>query len=85
MHNQATAQSTSFTLIRDDIRSMDELPEDYENIPDDYVIIKGPNKKVYVVPEFMVPKFFLDYHSEDMKKKIHLKGTVSVISTTYQS
>jgi hypothetical protein len=50
-------------------------------IPDDFVILVGPENEEYLVPEFMLPKLYLDYHSKEMKRDFGswgAKGTVSV-------
>lgn len=50
-------------------------------IPEGYVLLLGPNEEKYVVPEFMMPALYQDYHSKKGKEDLKVsssKGTVSI-------
>jgi hypothetical protein len=55
-------------------------------IPEGFLEVDGPDKRIYVVPEFMVPALQQDYNANKKKEDLNAfqaSGSVSVVSNKH--
>lgn len=59
----------------------------YENddpwVPEGFVCVVGPDEKPYMVPQFMLPAIFHEYHANKNREELNALGASGTVSYNF--